>query len=55
MNSTGVQWSIRNTIRNINKNIPDDKLKTIYHLPDFDRSITPTYFFDNTIKYLKDN
>lgn len=54
-NSTAVQWSIRNTIRNINKNIPDDKLKTIFHLPDFDRSITPKYFFDNTIKYLKNN
>lgn len=54
-NSTAVQWSIRNTIRNINKNIPNDKLKTIFHLPDFDRSITPKYFFDNTIKYLKNN
>lgn len=54
-NSTAVQWSIRNTIRNINKNIPDDKLKTIFHLPDFDRSITPKYFFDNTIKYLRNN
>ena len=53
--STVVQWSIRNTIRNINKNIPEDKLKSIYHLPNFDRSITPKYFFDNTIKYLKDN
>ena len=27
--STVVQWSIRNTIRNINKNISSDKLKTI--------------------------
>ena len=55
LNSTAVQWSIRNTIRNINKNIPADKLKSIYHLPYFDRSITPKYFFDNTIKYFKDN
>ena len=53
INSNGVQWSIRNTVRNINKNIPDDKLQSIYHLPDFDRSITPTYFFDNTIKYFQ--
>lgn len=51
--STVVQWSIRNTIRNINKNISSDKLKTIYHLEDYDRSITPKYFFDNTIKYLE--
>ena len=51
--STAVQWSIRNTIRNINKNISSDKLKTIYHLEDYDRSITPKYFFDNTIKYLE--
>lgn len=55
LSSTGVQWSIRNSIRNINKNIPEDKLKTIFHLPDFDRSITPKYFFDSTIKYLKNN
>lgn len=53
--SRAVQWSIRNTIRNINKNIPPDKLKTLYHLPNFDRSITPKYFFDNTIKYFENN
>lgn len=55
ISSTGVKWSIRNSIRNINKNIPADKLYNIYHLPNFDRSITPKYFFDNTIKYLQDN
>ena len=55
LNSTAIQWSIRNTVRNINKNIPEDKLQNIYHLPDYDRSLTPTYFFDNTIKYLQNN
>ena len=55
ISSAGVQWGIRNSIRNINKNIPADKLYNIYHLPSFDRSITPKYFFDNTIKYLQDN
>ena len=52
INSTAVQWSIRNSIRSINKNIPDKQLFAIFHLPSFDRSIAPKYFFTTTIEYL---
>ena len=52
INSTAVQWSIRNSIRSINKNIPDNQLFAIFHLPSFDRSIAPKYFFTTTIEYL---
>lgn len=53
ISSTVIQWSIRNSIRSINKNISDKKLYTIFHLPSFDRSIAPKYFFTTTIEYLQ--
>lgn len=53
ISSTVIQWSIRNSVRSINKNISDKKLYTIFQLPSFDRSITPKYFFTTTIKHLQ--
>jgi len=51
--STVIQWSIRNSIRSINKNISEEKLYNIFHLPNCDRSIAPKYFFITTVDYLR--
>jgi len=53
ISSISVQYSIRNSMRSINKNISSKHLKDIFHLESYDNAIAPKYFFQTTIEYFK--
>lgn len=51
VNPIKIQWSIRNSIELLNKNISIDVLHSIFHIYG-NETLTPKYFFTATVEYL---